>query len=157
MKFLLEKTALIALISLAWSSSAFADGFICQSRGGYVNVKVFNYSNPEQGTRRASQMILSKGRGSDLRTIAVFTHEEGRLSNESAVVVADLKWLYSDEAEAKVRRTEMTRLTHIILDVDFSYRSPIEHGAKTVGWLQLIKDDGREIEIEMSCERYLKN
>jgi len=53
------KTIAFALIALSASAAAHADGFVCQTVAGDLNIKAYNNTDATSGTRNAAVMVLS--------------------------------------------------------------------------------------------------
>lgn len=149
--------ALLTTIIVLFSTSALADGWLCQI--DEVAIKVFNQTQPEFGTRNAAVMVLSDTRVQyGRKTIAKF-NSESTLDNQGALYTARVDLRYNDSG----RKGELllgTKLGHvksIILDVPFSYSEPVEDGDILEAALTLELRNGDEISGNAECERYLKN
>lgn len=155
------KTALIAMMAMGFSGAALADGFVCDdNRDGQFTVKVYNNTDPSEGTRTAAIMVISDnsiqyGR----KTIATFEAETGLLENDSDRFVAqvDLRYTNSGRQGENVFGTKLGQIDSIALDVDFSYGAPVKAGEELVGNVTIIKRNGQRIFAGMTCYRYLKN
>lgn len=154
------KTLLLAALALT-SASAHADGFKCadSAREG-LNVTVYNHTDPSEGTRNAAVMVVSDSNiqyGN--KTIARFKDASSTLANNGAYYVAkvDLRFNDSERKGELIGGTKLGYLKQIKLDVEFSYASPVEVGTTVPGTLSLVKRDGEVININMDCQRYLKN
>lgn len=148
------------LVAAFVSTSAFADGFVCESTDGLLTVKAYNHVNAMDGTRNAAVMILSDNTiqyGN--KTIAKFESAEDRLTNQGAEFVADVDLRYNNTGRKGelIGGTKLGQLDQVILDVAFSYNAPVMHGEQLDGTLTLVKRDGSEIAIDLVCGRYLKN
>lgn len=145
---------------MATSSAAFADGFMCETRTKKLNVKVFNNTKPEYGTRNAAVMVLSDSSvSSGRKTIARFTDVNNRIINTGAHYIADVDLRYNDSSRKGelIGGTKLGELDTVELDVDFNYSQPMAHGEYTRGLLTLNKRNGKIIEFALDCYRYLKN
>lgn len=153
------KTLLLAIVTLT-STTAFADGFKCDANRESLAVKVFNHTDPSEGTRNASVMVLSDtGVNYGNKTIARFTDLNSTLTNKAALYIAKVDLRYSD-SERKgelIGGTKLGYLAKVILNVDFTYSNPAHSGAILPATLSLVKRNGDVIDIDMSCKRYLKN
>lgn len=154
------KTVFMMIVALFVSSFASADGFVCQTVEGDLNVKIYNHVDPTAGTRVASVMVLSNpsvnvGR----KSIARFTEVQENLSNISANYEANVDLRFSDSSRKGelVSGTQLGQLKTITLAVDFSYANPIDAETQVSCSLTLIKHNGEEITRDMQCTRYLKN
>jgi hypothetical protein len=139
------------------STSAFADGFVCTS--GDLKVKVYNQTNPNAGTRNAAVMILSdESVQQGNKTIAKFTAPQ-TLSNDAASYTAkvDLRYGNSNRAGEYIAGTRLGQIDTITLDVEFSYNTPVDSGDYAMGLLTVVKRNGDVTELDMDCERYLRN
>jgi len=148
------------IVMTAFSASAQADGFNCQTADGSVNVKLINHTNPEIGTRVAAVMVLSDtnvayGR----KTIARFTDVNGVLASRSSRYEANVDLRFNDSARKGelILGTKLGMLDTIIADIDFSYAAPVANGEEVTGTLVLVKRDGNKIKSDLVCSRYLKN
>lgn len=155
------KSALIVIIALGFSGAALADGFVCHEHndGAYV-VEVYNNTNPSRGTRSAAIMILSDntiqyGR----QTIAVLDGANGHLRNDSDRYVSrvDLRFKNSRRQGENLFGTKLGQVDTIVLDVAFSYGTPLKDGDELPGRVTIFKRDGQRIFADMNCYRYLKN
>ena len=150
----------LTIVALAaFSASAYADGFGCQTTDGSLNVKIYNHVQPTDGTRNGAVMVLSDpsvmgGR----KTIARFTDVNGRLDNRSSVYTADVDLRYNDSSRKGelILGTKLGYVDTITADIDFSYASPVEDGAEMGGKLVIAKRDGSKIRADLACVRYLK-
>lgn len=157
MKLVTKAFAVIALAT--FSASAQADGFVCQTDDGSLNVKIYNHVSPVNGTRNGAVMIVSDSSVSGGRkTIARFTEVNGRLSNRASVYVADVDLRFNDSARKGelILGTKLGYIHTITADLDFSYSAPVEHGADISGKLMIEKRDGSKIRADLACTRYLK-
>ncbi len=150
---------LIALMIVLGVAQAKADGFVCETWDGDLVVKVYNKTQPEDGTRNASVMVLSdpqvqKGR----KTIARFQADNEVLTNHSARYEAEVDLRFSDSSRKGelIAGTKLGQLDRISLDVAFSYANPTEEGDEMDGTLVLEKRNGQTIKKQLTCVRYLK-
>ena len=153
------KALITALVLLTSAAVAKADGFVCTSESGLV-VRVYNHVNAIDGTRTASQMIVSNqtiGVGS--KTVASFSAEKGTLSSfeQTYIGKVDLRVSESSRKGELVGGTKLGYLKFIILSVDFSYSQPLPHGTLLEGVLTLQKRSGEENIEAVTCARYLKH
>ena len=145
---------------MATSSAAFADGFVCETRAQDLNVKVYNNTKAENGTRNAAVMVVSDpsvtyGR----KTIARFTDVNGTISSKGAYYTANVDLRFNDSSRKGelIGGTKLGELDTIELAVDFNYSRPIADGEEVRGTLLLNKRNGQTIEKALDCVRYLKN
>jgi hypothetical protein len=153
------KALLITIAMLATGTVAQADGFRCITESG-LNVKVYNHTSPQAGTRNGAIMIVSDshvGRGN--KTIASFSDLKKTLSSKDVVYTAkvDLRVSESNRKGELIGGTKLGYLAQLILKVDFSYAQPMLSGEETSAVLVLVKRDGRKATEEAVCTRYLKN
>ena len=153
----MKKIIIASVLSL--SSTAFADGFICEAQNESLKIKVFHQTEPALGTRNSAIMILSNpdvqaGR----KTIATFESDAATLTNDGATYTAnvDLRFRNSNRRGELVGPTKLGEIKHIVLAVDFSYARPVAAGSQVAGELTLLKRDGDQADIELVCTRYLK-
>jgi len=148
------------IVMTAFSVSAQADGFNCQTADGSLKVKLFNHTNPEVGTRVAAVMVLSDTAVAHGRkTIARFQEVNGVLSNRSSRYEANVDLRFNDSGRKGelILGTKLGMLDTVIADIDFSYAAPVAAGEEVEGTLVLVKRDGSRIKSELVCTRYLKN
>lgn len=156
---LFNVTMMIALAASAFAANAKADGFVCQTADESLNVRIFNNTNPQAGTRVASVMVVSDPSVSAGRkTIARFTDVNGVLSNRASRYEANVDLRFSDSARKgeNILGTKLGELDQIIADIDFSYAAPVAAGEELTGSLTLVKRNGQEIHADLLCTRYLK-
>lgn len=161
----MKKLVLIAGMML--SQSALADGFVCQTMESDLNVRIYNHTQPEMGTRSAAIMVLSDpvvsyGR----KTIAKFSAVKGTLSSERGnpswaemVYTADVDLRFTDSARKgeNISSTKLGELAKISVLVKFSYASPVADGTELAGQMTLVKRNGEVLVSALTCSRYLKN
>ena len=147
------------------AAGAQADGFVCQNDD--IRVKVYNNTDPGEGTRTAAVMVLSDPSVSHGRkTIAKFTDVKSRLASRGANYVADVDLRVSESRRGGeyIGGTRLGQLDQIILAVDFVYGEDMQDGESLrsndrplQAELILVKRSGGKISMELDCERYLKN
>jgi hypothetical protein len=150
---------MIIAISVLVGALAHADGFKCITESG-LNIKVYNHIDPSKGTRNAAVMVVSDANvGLGNKTIATFYADKGVLTSRVLTYVAkvDLRVSESNRAGELIGGTKLGYLARIILNVDFSYSSPLFDGEKTSATLLLQKRDGKQAVESAICTRYLKN
>ena len=146
-----------ALISLT-ASLALADGFVCKTYGDDLTIKVYNKTQPSEGTRNAAVMVISDSNVSyGRKTIAKFT-AEGTLESTGASYTAgvDLRRLDSNRKGENILGTKLGNVDSIGLEVDFKYNEPVDAGTVLLGHVTIEKRDGSSISEKMDCVRYLK-
>lgn len=156
----MKKLAMTAVtLMILGSNAARADGFVCQTVEGDLNVKVYNHVRATSGTRNGSIMILSdpavaQGR----KTIASFSDVNTTLANSGASYVAkvDLRFSESRRAGELIAGTRLGQLDQVKLDIDFSYGSPVDAEETLTGSLTLEKRNGDVLGRDVVCTRYLK-
>lgn len=156
------KNALVlaSLMTVLASTSAKADGFICETPDGTLSVKVFNQTEPKLGTRNAAILILADLTvAEDRQTIATFPSDNDLLENSSATYIAnvDLRYTESGRGGENILGTKLGKIDDIVLDVNFDYTRPLRKYEETDAKLILIKRNGEKIRSELVCSRYLKN
>lgn len=151
------KTLLVASTALSLSP-AFADGFLCHSDAHHLNVKLFNHTRPEMGTRNPAVMIISD------REVAYGRKTIGRFFNIDADATEGLRnYRINLATERDIRGGEYiagTRLMYVRsigFSVNFSYDNPVEEGAALDGSLMLTKTNGEIIRLDLDCTRYLND
>lgn len=154
----MKKLMTVMAITLV-STSAMADGFLCATEDG-LNVKVFNSTSGDVGTRSIAKMIVSNANvGLGNKTIATFSDAKGTVASYKQTYVAnvDLRFNDSNRKGELIGDTKLGQLSKIVLSVDFSYSEPVEQGTELTGWITLVKRSGEELVYEATCTRYLKN
>jgi hypothetical protein len=154
------KALVVGMMSLVTANAAFADGFVCQTVDGSLNIKVFNHVQAEEGTRNAAVMVLSDPAvSSGRKTIARFTDVNGTLDSESASFVADVDLRFADSRRKGelILGTKLGELDQVYLDLDYSYNSPVEAGEEVEGQITLVKRNGKLVSEDVLCTRYLKS
>jgi hypothetical protein len=152
--------ALLVLVAMVLSQNAMADGFVCQTEEGDLNIQVYNNTDPSAGTRSVSTMVLSDPAvGHGRKTIAKFTDVKGTLSSNGALYTAkvDLRMVESRAKGELIAGTKLGQLANIIVGVRFSYSQPLRHGEAVTGWAMFQKRNGQESYAQLECVRYLKN
>jgi hypothetical protein len=152
--------SVVTIAASLFAANAKADGFTCQTSDGKLNVKIFNHTDAENGTRVAAVMVLSDpavqgGR----KTIARFQDVNGVLGNRSSRYEGnvDLRFNDSNRAGENILGTKLGEVDIVIADIDFSYAAPVAAGEEVEGAFTLVKRNGAHINVDMSCARYLKN
>jgi len=151
-------SAAVAFASFT-SMSALADGFVCAVDDEALNIKVYNHTQPEEGTRNAAVMVLSnQDVGFGRKTIATFA-SEGTLRNAGTSYFAnvDLRFTGSSRAGELIAGTKLGQLKSIRFHVDYNYSYPLEDGDVTNATLVLVKRNGEKINLAAVCDRYLNN
>ena len=158
-KDLKMKALFAALVMMSLSAAAQADGYKCQTVEGDLNVKIYNHTSPEAGTRNGAVMVLSnpeilKGR----KTIATFSSEKGTLAQKGATYVGkvDLRVSGSDRAGEYVGGTRLGELKHIVASIDHNILQPVAEGTVLKGTISFLKRNGGDDFQELVCVRYLK-
>ena len=158
MKIVANIFAVVALTTL--SSAAHADGFNCQTADGSLNVKIYNNTDPQVGTRVGAVMVVSDPAISDgHKTIARFTDTNGRLESRCSVYVANVDLRFNDSSlkGRNILGTKLGNIDTITADVDFSYEAPVAAEQEVSGKLTIARRSGSPIEADLTCSRYLKN
>jgi hypothetical protein len=151
---------LVLLVAMIVSQNAMADGFVCQTEEGDLNVKIYNHVNPQDGTRNGSTMVLSDPSvGMGRKTIAKFTDIKDTLSGSGTLYEAkvDLRVVESRARGELIAGTKLGQLAKIVVGLRYNYLMPVEHGELVTGWMFLQKRNGEEIHRQLECSRYLKN
>jgi hypothetical protein len=154
------KTLFVSLIVMMTASSAMADGFVCETLDGSLNIKAYNHTAPEAGTRTGAILVLSDPAvQSGRKTIARFEDVEGNLSSSGAEYVAnvDLRFANSGRKGELILGTKLGQLDQVILDLDYVYNHVSKDGEEVKGSLLLVKRNGDRIVSLVECARYLKN
>lgn len=150
---------LVTLGTLILSLNAHADGFRCSTEEG-LNIKVFNHTDNNVGTRSVAKMIVSNDNvGFGNKTIATFSDAQSLVSSLKQTYVAkvDLRYSTVGGKGELIGGTRLGEVDLIILSVDFNYSRPVADGTIVPGWITLQKRNGQELIQEATCIRYLKN
>ena len=140
-------------------SFAQADGFKCISESG-LNIKVYNETDANLGTRNAAVMVLSDANvGFGNKTIATFKAAKNVLVTDALTYTAkvDLRVSESNRKGELIGGTKLGYLSSVQLTVGFSYSNPVAEGTKMPATLVLQKRDGQKLLEDVVCTRYLKN
>jgi hypothetical protein len=154
------KKTIASMMVLFASAAAHADGFVCQTVEGDLNVKAYNNTQPEAGTRNAAVLVLSDPAiNSGRKTIARFTDVNGTVGNTGASYTANVDLRFNDSGRKGelISGTKLGELKTIDLEVAFSYARPVAADETLQGKLTLTKRNGEVIERDLDCTRYLKN
>ena len=162
------KTITIVMATLlAVTSVAQADGFKCTGLSTGTVIKLYNHTDPSQGTRNAAIMIVSdSSEDAGSRTIATFKDVSNLLNAQgygqySAKV--DLRFSGSNNTNKAVAGTTLGNLATIGLVVDFDYahtsqaNTAMEETGSIAGVISYNKRDGEVLKEAANCVRYLKN
>jgi hypothetical protein len=151
--------AILLTAVLAASLSAQADGFKCETESG-LNIQVFNHTSPAMGTRTGSVMVVSDSNVQyGNKTIAKFTSQKSTLTSKNLRYTAkvDLRVSESNRKGELIAGTKLGYVSQILLDVAFTYSSPISHGSEVPAVLTVVKRNGTYTQEAAICARYLKN
>ena len=151
---------IVFVLAMTLSSTVFADGFVCESNEENLNIKVYNQTQPQLGTRNAAVMVVSDPRvASGRATIATFESADSLLTNDSSTYTSlvDLRYKNSNRKGENIAGTKLGELKYIVLHVNFSYAHPVAVGTRLAGEVTLVKRSGETIPVDMVCFRYLKN
>jgi hypothetical protein len=157
----MKKANLIfGMIAMLAASSAYADGWQCQTVERDLNVAVYNHTQPSQGTRNAAIMIVADpavqaGR----KTVATFTDIEQTLSSQGSTYTAFASQAVNQGARGGeyLSGTRLMYVRALQLQVAFNYAVPTAARALVPGRLLVEKINGERLVRNMVCARYLKN
>lgn len=154
----MKNVALAVSMLVLGAAQANADGFVCQTADGSVNVKAYNQTIPTKGTRNAAVLVVSDPAiNYGNKTIARFTAGHTVVNTGSSYLAnVDLRYNDSSRKGELIGGTKLGQLKQIKLDVDFSYAAPIEEGTDLDATITLVKRDGNAVELPAICSRYLK-
>jgi hypothetical protein len=145
-------------------TAAQADGFTCQGRSTGINIKVFNHTDPNAGTRVAAVMVLSNPNiQSPNKTIAKFTSQNATLAYKgNGVWKAKVDLRYSDTSRKGelIGGTKLGQLSAVDLDLAFnysSYETQLAQATQTNGVIRYFKRNGDYNVESVTCKRYLKS
>lgn len=172
MEILNMKTTILAAMAILAASSAKADGFKCEGANTGLSVKVFNHTQPSDGTRNAAAMILADTYvNSPNKTIAKFTDENHTLAYKGYGLFeakVDLRYIESSKKGENVAGTKLGHLKNIDLQVfvnrgnqklKFTYdiAEMFKNNAVLDATLTYVKRNGEVREEKAICARYTKN
>ena len=164
MKSVIVKSALAAIVSLAVITSAHADGFTCEGQNTGVQIKLYNNTQSDIGTRTPAIMIVSDPMiqyGN--KTIAKFTGSNGTLDYQGYgkyVAKVDLRYNDSNLGGRNIGGTKLSQLATIVVKLNFAYNSASTANAldgDVEGKISYNKRNGEILEEKVLCSRYLKN
>jgi len=146
------------------STSALADGFLCEGKNSGLQIKLYNHTDPALGTRTPAVLVLSNPRvQSDRKTIAVFSDQNqtleylGRGQYQAKV---DLRYLDSGRQGENVAGTKLGQLKTIILKIKFSYSHSGTQIANSVDEIPASlfyqKRNSELLDEQATCKRYRK-
>lgn len=158
MKKLNPFTFFIFAVIAAFSAPAYADGFVCGTLDRELQIQVYHSTNPAQGTRNVSVMILSDPTAPwGQQTIARMNRMDETLRNNGTSYYAQVLPPRPNTPETSyIGAISLYELRLITLHVHFSYTTPIPPGAPVNGVLVLQKLNGEQLAQDVSCIRYLK-
>ena len=156
--------AIVAAVALIMAAQAHADGFVCTSESGQLNVTVYNHVNPNTGTRTPARMIVSDETAPDGdKTVAVFNADSGTLtlgdsteSNTVYVGKVDLRFSQISAKDANLLGERLADLATVSLAVGFKYGDNLAKGDEVEALITLEKRDGGTVKEQALCTRYLK-
>jgi hypothetical protein len=151
---------LLAALIIALSTSAFADGFICEQTNHNLSIQIFNNTQPAERTRNVAIMILSdENVGYGNKTIASFSASKRTLGQNGTSYFAfvDLRVSESSRAGENLLGTKLENIKEIYVDINFKYSAPLRDGQITDGYITVVKRNGRNTIHDITCTRYLKN
>lgn len=156
---------IITILAVMFTSTVtFADGWECyEIQKGPVVAKVYNYTNPSNGTRTASTMILSDRTVSEGRqTIATFNNWQNNLVSEGANYTAQVDKRFSNIKDGELipnsngEGAKLGNVETVSLEVNFQYGEQLRDGDRRKGVLTVVKRDSDYFQLDMYCYRYLK-
>lgn len=153
------KSLIVAMVMVA-SGAAMADGFKCYAPEFDQNIKVFNHTHADEGTRNASIMIVSdEAINAGRKTVATFSDVKNTLTNTGASYTAkvDLRVSESNRKGENVFGTKLGEIATVKLNVFFTYGDNLAAGEELEGKLIVTKRNGDKIKSAVECSRYLKN
>jgi hypothetical protein len=158
----MKTTTITTLLAALMTVSAQADGFICKTQNSELNIKVYNNTDPNIGTRVPAIMVVSDPSiASNNKTIAVFKDTNHTLSYEGYGVYeakVDLRFNDSGRQGENIAGTKLGQLKTIRLSIDFDYASAadISKNQSLLAVVDYQKRNGEELTENAVCERYKK-
>jgi len=156
---LLPSVAVLAALTGA-AQSAHADGFVCATYDRELLVKVYNHTQPSQGTRNAAVMIVSDPSApAGKQTIAVFRDTDSTLQSFGATYLATVSPRTLPNlnlADTFISAFSLDSIQELDLSVNFSYGLPVVKDGIVDGMLVIQKLNGETVRKEVTCTRYLK-
>jgi len=155
------KNVMIAGLALVAASVAHADGFVCQTQNGAMNLQVYDYTQAAQGTRSPAILVLSDSQASaGFKTIARFTNVKGTLTHSGSTYFANVDLRFSDQSNktALVGGKVLLEDTDTIqVSIAYNFNEPVKAGEFLPGVLLINTREGEQINMGLACQRYLKN
>jgi hypothetical protein len=159
-KFNLLKTVLGLMTVVAVfvvATSARADGFVCNAVGESLRVKVYNRTQPEEGTRNVAVMVISDpSKPVGQRTLQRFTADNDGVTNSGTRYSASLKPRLRPMMDVQIGGVQVGQIQEVALNIDFSYRYPIGNEGLVAGTLEIYQVNGDQLWMDVDCTRYLK-
>lgn len=159
------KNSILAVMVLGMASVAQADGFICEAQDSGLSIKIFNKTQPTDGTRVAAVMVISDPAiNTPNKTIVKFSSENENLEYQGyGKFEAQVDLRYNDSARKgeNIAGTKLGQLKTIVLDLRFAYTTDSTILAaianEVPGRITYNKRNGEVRSEKVSCSRYLKN
>ena len=161
------KTTLVLAVLVAFTNinTAKADGFKCEGATSGVSVKVYNHTQPTDGTRTAAIMIVSDPTAGTLAKFTDGNNTLAYLGNGLFQAKVDLRYNESNKKDAVVAGTKLADLKNINLQVysqkgfGFGYdvAKMFANGQTLDATLTYLNRNGETLEEKANCTRYLKN
>jgi len=158
--------AVVAALATMIAAQAHADGFVCTTESGNLNVKVYNNVNPKTGTRTPARMIVSNpNEAAGSKTAAVFNADSGTLTmgdtemsadTNTYVGKVDLRFSEISAKDANLLGVRLADLASVSLAVDFKYGDNLAQGEEVDALVTLQQRDGGTVKEQALCTRYLK-
>lgn len=152
--------SMVAALALTLSSQAKADGFKCLTADQSLKVQFFNHTDPSEGTRAVSTMVLSDQTVNfGNKTIAVFSSDKGTLTfsgNGQYVAKVDLRVKELKHAGEYLAGTRLGYVDQIVVNIAHAYGEQTEAGDVFPAAMTVIKRNGQKVSETLLCERYLK-
>lgn len=149
--------SLIAMMMLV-GSAAYADGFVCYTKSNDLKIKMLNHTQPEDGTRTGSVMIVSDQTIQDgKKTTVAFRSEDETLTTSGTRWIGTLPEDSELKGGRNIAGTKLAYVDSFIVTVAHFYDAPVANGTKLYGGLTVVKKDGEKLREELNCYRYLKN
>lgn len=159
------KNGILVVMALGMATIAQADGFVCEGQDSGLSIKVYNKTQPSDGTRTAAIMVISDPSiNTPNKTIAKFSSENDNLEYQgygNFEAQVDLRYNDSARKGENIAGTKLGQLKTIVLDLHFAYNTYFTTlavlGLEFPGTIAYNKRNGEVRSEKVICSRYLKN
>jgi len=154
------KNAILSAVLMVFGAAAHADGFVCDNAETGLRLRAYHHTQPELGTRNVAALIVSdQNVAAGRKTIATFDADKAVVTSKSATYTAnvDLRFSGASRKGENIGGTKLGELDSIVLNVYYSFANPVPAGSEVDGEVTLVRRQGEDIVLPVTCTRYLKN